>query len=123
MGITSCDGAIFRDGPDGKLEPFGYHKFYREVGGKTYLNLDEKTGVLKISMSPNQVEFYLSKYLGEIPKEGIRIKLPLPSGEYAYLEGVKSIESTLEPDRKYLMKLDEKYILCFSRDEIASVFE
>lgn len=108
-----------------------------EIDGEKLYEFDPKTGVLQISMSPEDVEFLLEE-IDEIPEEGKTLTLPTPlspdispylpevkfknfsSREYdgpiadgpARFQGVKKIESIPNlKEEDYLMELPEFFKL------------
>jgi len=97
----------YRIGPDGQRELMYHNNFHLEIDGKTYLDLDEKTGILKLSMSPSDLEDFAGA-LGEIPDSGLKMTIPTPFEGPVYLEGVKSIESIMNEEGNYIMQLHKE---------------
>jgi len=63
----------YQFGSDGSLEPIYSDGYELIVSGKTFLELDSETGIMKLSMSPSDLEIYLEG-LGNIPDEGLEYK-------------------------------------------------
>ncbi|MFH0948886.1 MAG: hypothetical protein V1802_00180 [Candidatus Aenigmatarchaeota archaeon] len=79
------------------------------INNKKIYDFNQQTGVLQVSMSPQDLEVYLKEIIGGIPESG-DLELPLPpphvSGATAKFKGVKRIESIPGlQEHEYAMKL------------------
>ncbi|HYD02996.1 MAG TPA: hypothetical protein VEC16_01740 [Alphaproteobacteria bacterium] len=85
-------------------------KFY--INGRTLYDYTSGKGILKISMSKENIESMLAVYDGKVPERGLHFLVPLPtSPEITILSfmSVKGIESILEDeDNNYLIRYDKK---------------
>lgn len=89
---------------DGKFE-YAYTTSF-EIDGKKLYDFDPKTGVLRISMSPSDLEVLLEK-IGEIPAGGKDFTLPAPISPVSF-RSVKRIEPIQEQENEYLLKITSK---------------
>lgn len=98
MPLISDGTGTYTIKPDGTKE-YGCTTSFK-INGKKVFDFDQETGILKISISPNNLEVLISK-IGEIPAEGMDINLPTSFGEIGRFKGVKKLESI--PEKPYIL--------------------
>ena len=80
-----------------------------EVGGRKVYEFDRETGVLQVSMSPDNLSS-LQRLIGIVPEDGRDIELPSPLGYIANFKKVKSIVPMVRNHGETRFALDETFL-------------